>query len=234
PGIGGADVRRDPRLARGLIGRIGDRQAEVERVAQGALLQVGEQLREQAPARPEVGGEGGAVARRQGPGGIGEDRDHPPREAADGALVIVEGQADLLEVVDAGGAPGRLAGGLDGRQQECDQHRDDGDHDQEFDQGESSLQHSFLPSIQAELDSNGLQRELARARPYRINSPRNGPTQAASSGSRKVPGPSNASSTRETGSATGIGTPPMARQTSRNWAGQLRPPNPPDDTVAMP
>jgi hypothetical protein len=26
----------------------------------------------------------------------------------------------------------------------------------------------------------------------------------------------------------------MARQTSRNWARQLRPPNPPDDTVTMP
>src|SRR6185312_9997684 len=146
---------------------------------------------------------------------------------AERGMVVVHRQADLLEVGGTLRSPRRLASGLHGGQQECDQHRDDGDHDQELDQRESSPQHSVLPSIQGEPDSANLPRDPARARVYQINSSRNGPTRAASFSSRSPPGPSNASSTRETGSVTGIGTPPMARQTSRNWARQLSPPNPP-------
>jgi hypothetical protein len=36
----------------------------------------------------------------------------------------------LLEVVAALRPPGRFAGGLDGRQEQCHQQADDGDHDQ--------------------------------------------------------------------------------------------------------
>ena len=50
----------------------------------------------------------------------------------------MQGQADLLQVVGALDAPGRLACGLDGRQKQCDQDRDDGDDHQEFDQGEGA------------------------------------------------------------------------------------------------
>ena len=54
-------------------------------------------------------------------------------------MVVVQGQADLLEVVAALAAPRRLAGGLHGRQQQGDQHRDDRDDHQKFDQSESPL-----------------------------------------------------------------------------------------------
>ena len=51
-------------------------------------------------------------------------------------MVVVHGQADLLEVVDALGTPGGLAGRLHGGQQQRDQDGDDGDHHQQFDQRE--------------------------------------------------------------------------------------------------
>ena len=47
-------------------------------------------------------------------------------------MKAVQGQADLLQVVLAGGAAGGFAGGLHRRQQQRDQHADDGDHDQQF------------------------------------------------------------------------------------------------------
>ena len=52
-------------------------------------------------------------------------------------MVVVQGQADLLEVVGALDAPRRLAGRLDGRQQQGDQDRDDRDDDQQLDQREA-------------------------------------------------------------------------------------------------
>ena len=60
-------------------------------------------------------------------------------------MVIVQGEPDLLQVVDALGTAGRLAGGLDGRQQQGDQDRDDGDHDQQLDQRESATAHRISP-----------------------------------------------------------------------------------------
>jgi len=57
----------------------------------------------------------------------------------------VQGQAELLQVVDALGATGRLAGRLHGRQEQGDQHADDGDDHQQLDQREtaSNLPHSL-------------------------------------------------------------------------------------------
>ena len=54
-------------------------------------------------------------------------------------LVIVDRQCDLLEVVAALSASRRFAGLLHGRQEQGDQDRDDGDHNEEFDEGEGSL-----------------------------------------------------------------------------------------------
>ncbi len=42
-------------------------------------------------------------------------------------------QADLLQVIDALGPTGRLAGRLHGRQLKCDQDRDDGNHHEKLD-----------------------------------------------------------------------------------------------------
>ena len=53
-----------------------------------------------------------------------------------GALVVVDGQADLLQVVLALHAGGGLADLLDGGQEQADQDRDDRDHHQQLDQRE--------------------------------------------------------------------------------------------------
>ena len=60
------------------------------------------------------------------------------REAAVHAFVVVQGEADLLQVVLALHAGGGLADLLDGGQQQADQDGDDGDHDQQFDERERS------------------------------------------------------------------------------------------------
>jgi len=52
------------------------------------------------------------------------------RELLEAVVVRVRRQAELLEVVLALGAVGGLAHLLHGGQQQADQHRDDGDHDQ--------------------------------------------------------------------------------------------------------
>ena len=46
-------------------------------------------------------------------------------------------QPELLEVVGALGAPGRLPGRLDGRKKQGNQNRDNGDNDEKLDQGET-------------------------------------------------------------------------------------------------
>ena len=51
--------------------------------------------------------------------------------------VVVAGKPQLLYVVDALSAASRLAGGLNGRQQQCDQHRNDRDNDKQLDQRET-------------------------------------------------------------------------------------------------
>ena len=56
-----------------------------------------------------------------------------------GALEVERGQAELLEVVHALRAAGRLACRLHGGQEQRDQDRDDRDHDQQFDQCETGL-----------------------------------------------------------------------------------------------
>jgi hypothetical protein len=55
-----------------------------------------------------------------------------------GVHVVVQRQADLLEVVGALDPPRGLARRLDGRQEQADQDGDDRDHDQEFNQGKST------------------------------------------------------------------------------------------------
>jgi hypothetical protein len=54
------------------------------------------------------------------------------RKNSVGVVMLLHGQAELLEVVDAVGSPRRLTGRLHGRQQQSRQHADDGDDDQQF------------------------------------------------------------------------------------------------------
>ena len=60
------------------------------------------------------------------------------REGPQRIVIVLQGDADLLEVVAALRPPGRLAGHLHGGQQQRDQHADDGDDDEELDEGESA------------------------------------------------------------------------------------------------
>src|SRR5262245_3072151 len=59
------------------------------------------------------------------------------RQAALNVVVIVQAKADLLEIVGALQTSSGAANFLDGRHEQADQDRDDGDHDQEFDEGEA-------------------------------------------------------------------------------------------------
>ena len=84
--------------------------------------------------------------------------------------VIGQGQADLLEVIRARGPPRLLARGLDRRQQQCDQHRDDGDDHQELDQGEAGRRApGLLRSSTLSMGSAPKTRRLNR-----VHSPRTG------------------------------------------------------------
>jgi hypothetical protein len=52
-------------------------------------------------------------------------------------VVTVSRQGELLEIVLALGSAGGLAHLLHGRQQQTDEHRNNGNHDQQLDQGEA-------------------------------------------------------------------------------------------------
>ncbi len=57
------------------------------------------------------------------------------------AVVVVQGEPDLFEVVGALGAGGRFPDLLDGREQQADEDRDDGDHNEQLDQREGATLH---------------------------------------------------------------------------------------------
>jgi hypothetical protein len=57
---------------------------------------------------------------------------------------MMDGQADLLEVVDVLAAASRLPGGLHRREEEGDKNADNGNHYQEFHQCEAETPHSGL------------------------------------------------------------------------------------------
>ena len=58
-------------------------------------------------------------------------------EGAMAVGVVGDGQTNLLEIVGTGRTPCLLAHGLNRRQQKGDQDRDDRDHNQKLDQGET-------------------------------------------------------------------------------------------------
>src|SRR5262249_42875230 len=76
------------------------------------------------------------------PGGIvaapGRVHVAPRRDRAVGVVVVVDGEGELLEVVGAAYAAGRLAHFLDGGDEQADEDGDDGDHHQQLDQRERS------------------------------------------------------------------------------------------------
>jgi len=60
-------------------------------------------------------------------------------EVPDAVVVVLKGEADLLEVVGALHSGGGFTHLLDGGEQQADQDGDDGDHDEQFDQREGAL-----------------------------------------------------------------------------------------------
>ena len=115
--IRGAEEHGDGGQADGVIDGVVVRQVKIQGGVERLLL-----------GESEQGGERG-VRRRGNLAG---------REDGMGAFVIHDGQADLLEVVDALGAAGGLAGRLHGGEQQGDENSDDRDDDQELDQSEST------------------------------------------------------------------------------------------------
>ena len=136
--VGRTNERLDPRRERRVVDRPRVHRAlrplggvvEVDRVIDRGLVHLAQGQRKEA--MPAPGGQ--AVQRALLPG------DRARREDAVGGLVVVQGDAELLEVVRARGAPGGLAGRLHRRQGERDQDRDDRDRDQQLDQGKPTPQ----------------------------------------------------------------------------------------------
>src|SRR5437762_3323790 len=60
------------------------------------------------------------------------------RQAAGHIVIVVQADAELLEVVAALRPPGRLASGLHRRQEQGDQNADDGNDDEQLDEREAA------------------------------------------------------------------------------------------------
>ena len=69
----------------------------------------------------------------------------PGGNCADGRVIVVQRQAELLHVVDALRSAGGFTSRLDRRQQQRDQDGDDGDDHQQFDQGETQTRTAASP-----------------------------------------------------------------------------------------
>ena len=98
---------------------------EIPRRRQGPLLDLGQDQHEQRNVavlgRIRLAGRRGPIESAGGK--------HAVR-----IVIVLRRQGELLQVVDATGPPGRLAGRLDRRQQQRDQDADNGNHHQQFDQ----------------------------------------------------------------------------------------------------
>src|SRR5262249_24646004 len=130
----GLDERGVRRIPAGYI--------QVKGIVEIPLLDGGEEGREPAPARPPI-------ARLRVPEPRARPAQGAGREAPVTALVVVKGEADLLEIVHALSPPGCLPCRLDRREEECDEGPDDGDDDQELDEGEAARTTTLLMSTRA-------------------------------------------------------------------------------------
>jgi len=137
--IGRAEVGADRGQAARIVGPVGDGQAEVDRVEQGLLIHLREDHAAPGPARSVVDRVGVLRILVAGVDDVPVDAAHVARwEGVVGVVIVVERDADLLQVIRAIDPPCRLAGGLHGGQEQGDQDRDDGDHHQELDQREAA------------------------------------------------------------------------------------------------
>ena len=104
----------------------------------------------------------GAADPRGGGTGVARRGEH----AIDVAIVL-DGEAQLLQVVHALRPAGGLAGRLDGGEEQCDQHGDDGDDHQQLDESKATALHGtalLSPGFASELgDLNKLRNPAAAA-----------------------------------------------------------------------
>jgi hypothetical protein len=118
--IGRTKQYREDRLAGLLVGGVGNRQVPVDQpLVQIFLFEVGEQMRRPAPAGRSFGFVGQPAWRQ-----------HVVR-----VVILMQGQAKLLEMVFALRRAGGFAGHLHCWQEKRDQHADDRNHDEELDKG---------------------------------------------------------------------------------------------------
>ena len=94
-------------------------------------------------------GEHLAVGRPPGVDRGARKRDHVIRALPKGkdsarTFVVVQGEPELLQVVDALGTSPCLAGRLHGGEKQCDENGDDGNHDQQLDQSKRTTLYDHI------------------------------------------------------------------------------------------
>jgi hypothetical protein len=112
---------------RGVTGRVviarGSNARGINLVKERPLFAEGK--RRDEPGRTKA--VGGVVVRR-----VGGTIASAVGKIEEGVVIVLQAQAKLLDIVAATHPPGGLAGCLDGRQKEGDQHPDDGDDDEQL------------------------------------------------------------------------------------------------------
>src|SRR5262249_33441775 len=139
--IGGTEKHLDRHLQKRRIA-VHHRPQRIDRrgglVVEGLLFHVrqGEGFPTSAPL-PREGKTGGGKGGDQLPAAVKISINIAGREALHGPVVVVQSQADLLEVVLTLAACGGLTHLLHGGQEQANEDGDDGDHHQQLDQGET-------------------------------------------------------------------------------------------------
>ncbi len=130
---GGVDVEVGRRVAGPPVKAIVD--LKVERAEDRLLLEIGEDHGVEVKFLHSLQASGFGSSRGKSAPADSE------RVHAQGIVIILQGETDLLEVVGATDPPRGLSGRLNGRQQQRDQDGDDRDHHQELDQCETRTPH---------------------------------------------------------------------------------------------
>ena len=123
--VAGANERGNANATDRQVTRVGRAQVEVHGVVHRSLLEE----RQHADEAAKVLGIRAPVRRVEQGSRVG-----PTGEDAVDVVVVLSRQTQLLQVVDALNPAGGFASGLNGRQQQRDEHGDDGNHHKKLDQ----------------------------------------------------------------------------------------------------
>src|SRR4051812_19525916 len=80
-------------------------------------------------------------------------------------MIILQSEADLLQMIAALHSSSGFAGRLNRRQQQRDEHADDGNHHQQLDESKTALPHVRL--LEKQIDKNGRQSPADKSRSAR-------------------------------------------------------------------